>query len=170
MLHHITTRWCSPQDTSPPLCLFLHWHHTTIRSLDCHGDSSSTQCGRRASSGWLAKPTSAPPPHQPEEDTAGNQTRPPTYLPPTGCPARWNKNQSAVCDDSRGREGRRGRQSVLRAKITKVKFKFKAVQRVQRNRYWNMKHKYEELSRIIRIFKKWRQKLFGSQNKIHKDY
>lgn len=63
------------------LCLFLHWHHTTIRSLDYHGDSISTLSGRFATRSWVARPkltclSLAPHPVSAQEDTAGDQARP----------------------------------------------------------------------------------------------
>lgn len=84
-LEDAPSRWLLmmlPQDTSCLLCLFLCWHHTTIRLLDYHGDSSLTQFGRFATRSWVARPklTYLPLSPQPavsaEEDAAGDQARP----------------------------------------------------------------------------------------------
>lgn len=89
-LEDAPSRWLLmmlPQDTSCLMCLFLCWHHTTIRLLDYHGDSSSTQFGRFATRSWVARPKLtylplSPHPVSAEEDAAGDQARPrPTLLP-----------------------------------------------------------------------------------------
>lgn len=100
MLHCAATQWSSPRDipVSPPPPLFLFWHHKTIRLLDCHGNSSLTECGRKASSGWVLNPPSHLISKRTLRGTRRNLVltptpRPPTYLPPTECTCRPIINQ-----------------------------------------------------------------------------
>lgn len=59
LLHCPATQWGSPQDVSPSLSV-SPLPSRTVRLLDIHGDSSSTQCGRKASSSWVLSPPTHP--------------------------------------------------------------------------------------------------------------
>lgn len=78
-LEDASSRWLLmmlPQDTSCLLCLFLCWHHTTIRLLDYHGDSSSRRSLRQEvelpDQNWLTPPN----PTQSQQKRTLRGTRP----------------------------------------------------------------------------------------------